>query len=93
LQTRSSSPDRCCGALSQAFARLLAEQSKGGEFVDGSVYRHGKDATISFKRLEKADYRGLVLFNRERWASAEAELKGHSTRLAATGKFPPPFIV
>ena len=69
--------------LPQAFARLLAEQSKGGEFVDGSVHRHGKEATISFKRLEKGDYRGLVLFNRERWAGAEAELKGHSTRLAA----------
>ena len=61
--------------LPQAFARLLAEQSNGGEFVAGSVHRHGKDATISFKRLEKADYRGLVLFNRERWAGAEAEAK------------------
>jgi len=46
--------------------------------------------TISFKRLEKADYRGLVLFNRERWAGAETELKGHSTRLAKRGKFPLP---
>jgi hypothetical protein len=56
------------------------------------VARNLGDFALSFffKRLEKADYRGLVLFNRERWAGAEAELKGHSTRLAARGKFPPP---
>jgi hypothetical protein len=54
---------------------------------------HSPSCDYFFKRLEKADYRELVLFNRGRWAGAEAELKGHSTRLAARGKFPPPLIV
>ena len=30
-------------------------------------------STISFSGVEKPDFRGLLLFNRERWAKAEAE--------------------
>ena len=30
-------------------------------------------STISFSAVEKPDFRGLLLFNRERWAKAEAE--------------------
>ena len=30
-------------------------------------------STISFRGIEKPDFRGLLLFNRERWAKAEAE--------------------
>jgi hypothetical protein len=30
-------------------------------------------STISFRGVEKQDFRGLLLFNRERWAKAEAE--------------------
>jgi hypothetical protein len=61
--------------LPQAFARLLAEQSKGAaSLLTARFIDMDKDATIFFKRLEKPDYRGLVLFNRERWAGAEAEL-------------------
>jgi Apea-like HEPN len=34
-------------------------------------------STISFSGVEKPDFRGLLLFNRERWAKAEAERCAH----------------
>jgi hypothetical protein len=30
-------------------------------------------STMSFRQVQKPDFRGLILFNRERWATAEAE--------------------